>query len=45
MINGNGLTKQKFEDGMSDDVVRELVLPLKNEVIEFISNATYRVAT
>ena len=33
------IDKQKFEDGMSDDVVRELVLPLKNKVTEFISNA------
>ena len=36
------IDKQKFEDGMSNNVVRELVLPLKNEVTEFISN---RVAT
>ena len=33
------IDKQKFEDGMSNDVVRKLVLPLKNEVTEFISNA------
>ena len=32
------IDKQKFEDGMSDDVVRELLLPVKDEVAEFNSN-------
>ena len=38
-MSGNGLTKRKeFEDGMSDNIVRELVQPVQDEITEFISN-------
>ena len=33
------IDKEKFEDGMSDNIVRELVQPVKDEITEFISNA------
>ena len=33
------IDKQKFEDGMIDDVVRALVLPVKDKITNFISNA------
>ena len=33
------IDKQKFEDGMSDGVVRVLVLPVKDKITKFISNA------
>ena len=33
------IDKEKFKDGMSDSIVRELVQPVKDEITEFISNA------
>ena len=33
------IKKEKFEDGMSDSIVRELVQPVKDEITEFISIA------
>ena len=33
------IDKEKFEDGMSDSIMRELVQPVKDEITKFISNA------